>query len=56
MLIQKRSINSDAINGFIQNPSISMEHKCWRRFMNERTINRAYIPTTHGIFSNFHFH
>jgi hypothetical protein len=51
MHIQKRAINHKVTNGYIKNSSIPMEqkiHKCWRRFMNERAIDRAYIPTTHG--------
>ena len=54
MHIQKRTISCDTINGCIQKPSVPMEqknHKCWRRFMNGRTIDRAYTPTTHGILS-----
>jgi hypothetical protein len=53
MHIQKRAVNPDNCNGFIKESSLPIEqknHKCWRRFMNERAINRAYIPTEHGIF------
>ena len=50
--MQKRIIHHNTENGFIEKTSISLEqksHKCWRRFMNERAIDRAYIPTAHGI-------
>jgi hypothetical protein len=52
MHIQKRAVNTDTSDAFVQKPSVPMErktHKCWRRFMNERVINRAYVPTTHGL-------
>ncbi len=54
MQIQKRAVNRKVDNGYIKNSSIPVEqktHKCWRRFMNERAIGRAYIPTTHGRFA-----
>jgi hypothetical protein len=52
MHIQKRAVNTDTSDAFVQKPSVPMErktHKCWRRFMNERVIDRAYVPTTHGL-------
>jgi hypothetical protein len=54
MHIQKRAVHPDTGDDFIQKLSIPLEqktHKCWRRFMNERAIDRAYVPTTHGILS-----
>ena len=57
MNVQKRTVGFDTGDEFIQKPSIQTEektHKCWRRFMNQRAINRAYIPTTHGKLSFFY--
>jgi len=54
MQIQKRAVTHEVDNGYIQKSSVPMKsktHKCWRRFMNERAIDRAYIPTTHGRLS-----
>ncbi|CAF3825812.1 unnamed protein product [Rotaria sordida] len=55
MHIQKRAVGTSVCNGFLQESSILNEqkkHKCWRRFMNERAINRAYIPTPHEHVAN----
>ncbi len=52
MHIQKRAVSANICDGVIQKSSTPIEpknHKCWRRFMNERAIDRAYIPTMHGI-------
>jgi predicted membrane channel-forming protein YqfA (hemolysin III family) len=57
MHIQKRAINPDTNDDYGQKSSIPIErktHKCWRRFMNERAIDRAYVPTTHGILFFFY--
>lgn len=54
MQIQKRTVKPDTSEDYIQKSSVPIEqkaHKCWRRFMNERGIHRAYIPTSHGILS-----
>jgi len=55
MHIQKRSVSSNISDDRVQKstatPSEPKTHRCWRRFMNERAIDRAYIPTAHGIFS-----
>jgi hypothetical protein len=53
MHIQKRAVNFEACDDFIEKSSMPIEqinHQYWRRFMNERAISRAYIPTDHGIF------
>ncbi len=58
MHIQKRAVNSNTSNGYIQKPSVPIEeknYKRWRRFMNERAVDRAYVPTIHGIFSFFYY-
>jgi monocyte-to-macrophage differentiation protein len=55
MHIQKRAINPDTNDDYGQKSSIPIErktHKCWRRFMNERAIDRAYVPTTHEHVAN----
>ncbi|CAF2425690.1 unnamed protein product [Rotaria sp. Silwood2] len=55
MRIQKRTVSDDTADSFRQNSSISKEqknHKSWRRFMNERAIDRAYAPTTHEHAAN----
>lgn len=52
MYVQKRQVKLDSSENYPQEPSTSIEqknHKCWRRFMNERAIDRAYVPTNHGI-------
>jgi len=55
MHIQKRSVSSNISDDRVQKstaiPPEQKTHRCWRRFMNERAIDRAYIPTAHGIFS-----
>ncbi|CAF3131779.1 unnamed protein product [Rotaria socialis] len=55
MHIQKRIVSTEVRNGFHQESSMPTEqkkHKCWRRFMNERAISRAYIPTAHEHAAN----
>jgi hypothetical protein len=55
MDIKKRAVCANICNDLVQNSSIPIEeknHKCWRRFMNKRATDRAYIPTIHGIFSS----
>ncbi|CAF3427601.1 unnamed protein product [Rotaria sp. Silwood2] len=55
MHIQKRTVVSDTIDDSVQKSSIVIEqkiHKCWRRFMNERAIDRAYVPTAHEHAAN----
>ncbi len=54
MHIQKRTVSANIGDDLVQKSSTSIEqknHKHWRRFMNERATDRAYIPTNHGIFS-----
>lgn len=54
MNIQKRVVDRTTDNHFSQKSSVLLEqkpHQSWRRFMNERAIDRAYIPTSHGILS-----
>ncbi len=51
MHIQKRAVGTSVLDGSPEKPSVPIEqknHKCWRRFMNQRATDRAYIPTTHG--------
>ena len=51
MHIQKRVVGASICDESPPNRSIPAEkyqHKCWRRFMNERTTDRAYVPTAHG--------
>lgn len=51
MHIQKRAVGASICDESLPKQSIVPEknqHKCWRRFMNERTTDRAYVPTTHG--------
>ncbi|CAF3724777.1 unnamed protein product [Rotaria sordida] len=55
MHIQKRTISYDTGDDPSQKSSILKEqknHKYWRRFMNERAIDRAYVPTTHEHVAN----
>jgi hypothetical protein len=55
MHIQKRTVGVNICDGFVEKSSTPIEqknHKCWRRFMNERATDRAYTPTIHGIFSS----
>lgn len=54
MHIQKRVNGVEARNGFHQESSPPKEqkerkHKCWRRFMNARATDRAYVPTPYGM-------
>ena len=52
MAVQKRIVQRNGDHHYVQKSSDLLEqktHKCWRRFMNERTIHRAYVPTSHGI-------
>lgn len=52
MNIQKRTIDRATNNHFSQKSSVLLEQKArqsWRRFMNERAIDRAYVPTSHGM-------
>lgn len=52
MNIKKRSVNGDTNGDLFKNSPVEKENqtpKNWRRFMNERAIGRAYVPTTHGI-------
>ena len=56
MHIQKRAVGASICDESVHDSSISNktnQHKCWRRFMNERT-NRAYVPTAHGRIVFFH--
>jgi hypothetical protein len=56
MHIQKRAVGKSVTDDSLQKSSVPIEqrnHKCWRRFMNQRATNRAYIPTTHGIYIFF---
>ncbi|CAF0822388.1 unnamed protein product [Adineta steineri] len=55
MHIQKRIVVSDTIDDSVQKSSSVIEqrnHKCWRRFMNERAVERAYVPTSHEHAAN----
>jgi len=55
MHIQKRAVGTTVCDDSVQKSSIPIEqknHKCWRRFMNQRATDRAYIPTIHGRFSS----
>lgn len=54
MHIQKRSVSANICKDLLDNSSAPIEqktHKCWRRFMNARATDRAYVPTPHGIIS-----
>ena len=58
MHIQKRSVAAEICTDIIKHPTEPIEqktHKCWRRFMNKRVRDRAYIPTVHGIFKIFFY-
>ena len=58
MHIQKRSVAAEICADIIKHPTEPIEqktHKCWRRFMNQRVRDRAYIPTAHGRFQIFSF-
>ena len=51
MHIQKRAVGASICDESVHDSSIitkKVRHKCWRRFMNERATDRAYIPTAHG--------
>jgi hypothetical protein len=53
MHIQKRVIGAGTGDNFVEKFPVPIEqknHKCWRRFMNARATDRAYLPTIHGIF------
>ena len=55
MNIQKRAVDRTTDNHFSQKSSVLFEqktHQSWRRFMNKRAIDRAYVPTSHGILSS----
>ncbi|UJR25403.1 hypothetical protein I4U23_006750 [Adineta vaga] len=55
MHIQKRTVHKPICDDCVQKPVISSQqrnHKCWRRFMNERGIKRAYVPTDHEHAAN----
>ena len=50
--MHKRTAHHNTDNGLNQKSSIPLEqktHKCWRRFMNQRATDKAYVPTAHGI-------
>jgi hypothetical protein len=49
MHVKKRTVNKDVVQK-LSTPLEQKTHKYWRRFMNERAIDRAYVPTNHGIF------
>ena len=56
MHIQKRTVGTSVLDGSLEKSSVPIEqrnHKCWRRFMNPRATDRAYIPTAHGTYSSF---
>lgn len=51
MYVQKRvvtRIQNDEFNSNLANSLEQNTHKCWRRFMNARATDRAYVPTNHG--------
>ena len=53
MVIRERIVHSEVIDQLDEEKfelSKSKKHRCWRRFMNERTTDRAYTPTIHGTF------
>lgn len=53
MHIQKRVVGAKISNDPLDKLSAPIEqktHKCWRRFMNARATDRAYIPSDHGIY------
>ncbi|CAF1165057.1 unnamed protein product [Adineta ricciae] len=55
MHIQKRHVQKAICDDCVQKPSIPNEqrnHKCWRRFMNARGIERAYVPTDYEHAAN----
>ncbi|CAF4506601.1 unnamed protein product, partial [Rotaria magnacalcarata] len=50
MHLQKRTVNCNTFNDSDKKTPMSKEqkpHKYWLQFMNERVIDRAYVPTTH---------
>jgi len=52
MYVQKRRtinrIQNDELNSTSTDSLEQNTHKCWRRFMNARATDRAYVPTNHG--------
>ncbi|CAF1004743.1 unnamed protein product [Adineta steineri] len=55
MHIQKRIVVSDTIDDSVPKSSSVIEqktHKSWRRFINERAVERAYVPTSHEHAAN----
>ena len=52
MHIQKRNTVKNICDSIVRQTSVPNEQinkKYWRRFMNERIIDRSYIPTTYGM-------
>ncbi|CAF1064268.1 unnamed protein product [Rotaria magnacalcarata] len=55
MHLQKRTVNCNTFNDSDKKTPMSKEqkpHKYWLQFMNERVIDRAYVPTTHEHAAN----
>ena len=51
METRKRQIHVGTATSVAQTSTERIEektHRCWRRFMNARGIDRAYVPTAHG--------
>lgn len=52
MLFRKRAVgiqsDEDRVHEKTTQVSTNKKHKCWRRFMNERATDRAYVPTAYG--------
>ena len=48
MRSRKRSVTDDTIDNSIK----KQPRTGWRRFMNERAVRRAYVPTSYGKMSS----
>ena len=54
MHVQKRVVSRDTGDDSLQKSAVLLQSttdRHWRRFMNERAIDRAYVPTAHGNLS-----